>query len=236
MMPAVVLIRPRFPENIGMAARACANMGCRALILVQPERWDRQKAEPLATTQGLPVLDELQIFSTPEEALGSFQFLAGTTARLGGWRREVLCPEEAAQKLVQAGSAGQKCALLFGSEDRGLSNEEISHCHFLVHIPTTAASSLNLAQAVLILLYECLKAQRNTPPLTENNGAWITHNEQMRLEQNLKTALLKLDCLHGQNPDYFFCQWQHILRKARLRPHEYACLMGFIRQINNHLG
>lgn len=230
-MPAVILLRPRFPENIGMAARAMANMGATQLVVIAPELWLREKAAPLATPKGLPILDHMQIFADLESALAPFQLVCGTTARTGGWRREVGRPEKSAQMLCEGLADGLACALLFGPEDRGLNNAEISVCNFLCHIPTAEASSLNLAQAVLLMLYECFKAAH--PVKREKQKEIISHAQQAMLEENLKNVLLMLDCLHGQNPDYFFCQWQQILRRARLAPHEFACLMGFCRQLGN---
>ena len=86
----VVLVRTRFPENIGMAARACANMGCSRLCLVAPERWEIEKARPLATPKGLPVLEATRVVPTLAEAVAGSSLVMGTTARLGGWRQSVL--------------------------------------------------------------------------------------------------------------------------------------------------
>lgn len=229
---AVILVNTRFPENIGMAARACANMGCRRLILVNPERWDKAKAEPLATPKGMPILDTVEVFADLPAALSSFNYSVATTARLGGWRRGILHPEQAAKALAAAPGA----ALVMGPEDRGLSNLEISKCSAIAHIPTASgASSLNLAQATLLMLYEWRKARLKTWQ-PEYSCHVITHAEQMRLEDSLKAALLGIDCLPGQNPDYFFMQWRNILRRAALRRHEYDAMMGFCRQVKHFSG
>lgn len=232
---AVILVNTRFPENIGMTARACANMGCARIVLVNPERWDRAKAEPLATPKGISVLDSIEVYSDLAAALAPFAFSVATTARLGGWRRGVLGPKQAATAMLRA--PGGNAALVMGPEDRGLSNAEISQCSAIAHIPTAGqASSLNLAQAVLVMLYEWHKAGKAAFSChAQAEGNVITHAEQRRLEDRLKQALLQLDCLHGQNPDYFFTQWRNILSRAALRRHEYDCLMGFCRQIINRL-
>lgn len=228
---SVILVNTRFPENIGMAARACANMGCGKLILVNPERWDMGKAAPLATPKGMPVLDNIEIYSSLAEALAPFGFSIATTARLGGWRREIFTPEQAARMLRE--SEASRAALVMGPEDRGLNNAEISQCSAIAHIPVSIdASSLNLAQATLIMLYEWRKAQK-TARSVEANPHCISHERQVLLEENLKLALLDLDCLHGQNPEYFFLQWRNFLRRAALRDHEFDCLMGFCRQLRN---
>lgn len=240
----VVLVRTRFPENIGMAARACANMGCSRLCLVAPERWEIEKARPLATPKGLPVLEGTRVAPTLAEAVAGSALVMGTTARLGGWRKSVLTADQAGSVAAQAMRADDGISLVFGSEDRGLSNEELLLCHRLVTIPTAGgASSLNLAQAVLILLYECSRALRGkatSPILPAPEGAagarGITAAEQERLMENFKTMLLTLDVLRGDNPEYFLLPWRRLFGRARLRRHEYDALMGLCRQVRNKLG
>lgn len=243
----VVLVRTRFPENIGMAARACANMGCSRLCLVAPERWEIEKARPLATPKGLPVLEATRVVPTLAEAVAGSSLVMGTTARLGGWRKSVLTADQAGSVAAQAVRAGDGISLVFGSEDRGLSNEELLLCHRLVTIPTAGgASSLNLAQAVLLLLYECSRAQRGgtmgpeTPAPGPDGGAptgarGITAAEQERLMENFKAMLLTLDVLHGDNPEYFLLPWRRLFGRAHLRRHEYDALMGLCRQVRNKI-
>ncbi|WP_288907592.1 TrmH family RNA methyltransferase, partial [uncultured Desulfovibrio sp.] len=158
-------------------------------------------------------------------------------------------------------------ALVFGPEDRGLNNAEISHCQQLVTIPTDpAARSLNLAQAVLLLTYECANAVRalrhaggaapspasedataaapdaalaspqSRPPDPVPGGRAATAAEQERLMAALKDMLLRLDYLHGDNPDYFLLPWRRLFSRAGLRRHEYDALMGLCRQVRAKLG
>lgn len=233
----VILVNPRFPENIGMAARACANMGCSRLRLVKPEFWDMGRAMPLATPKALHILEKIRLFDSLQEACGDANLVYGTSARLGGWRKAVQSPWQAAECIGARINAREKICLVFGPEDRGLANEQIALCHHIVHIPTFGeASSLNLAQAVLLLLYECGKAAANAQKASRREQPdKIGRADQSRLEKELKEVLLSLDCLHGNNPDYFFMQWQQILTRAELRRHEYDALMGFCRQIKNKL-
>lgn len=229
---SVLLLGCRFPENIGMAARACANMGCPNLVLVNPERWDFLKAEPLATPKGIPILRDIRVYDSLEEALAPFNFTVATTARLGGWRSHAQLPEEVAAGI--AARMPQKTALVFGREDRGLTNAEICVCDGVTHIPCCGdASSLNLAQAVLLMLHECRRALRGAE-IGKNARQTISHSELMRLEGSLQEALILLECLDGRNPDYFFRIWQGILARAQLNRAEYDALMGFCRQIRNH--
>lgn len=234
---AVILVKTRFPENIGMAARACANMGCPQIRLVQPERWDFLKAEPVATTQGMGILNSIQIFPDLPAALAPFSAVYGTTARLGGWRRAVSNPQLAAEEIARRARLGEKIALVFGPEDRGLANSDLAWCQEIVSIPVQeGAKSLNLAQAVLILLYECRKALAGRPVVPVRKRRFISCAERGLLEENLKKALVELHCFTEKNQDYSFQQWRDLLNRAALRRYDYDALMGLARQILNRLG
>ena len=237
----IVLVKTRFPENIGMAARACVNMGCPTLRLVDPERWDREKARPLATPKGQNLLDAVEVHENVAQAVAQSALVFGTTARVGGWRQALLSPEQAAREAAAALAKGDKVSMVFGPEDRGLNNDEIMHCHRLVTIPTDpAASSLNLAQAVLLLSYACANAVRDLrrsekPADTPHGGRVATAAEQERLMESLKDMLLRLDYLHGDNPDYFLMPWRRLFSRAGLLRHEYDALMGVCRQVRHKL-
>ena len=241
---SVVLVRPRFPENIGMVARAMANMGASDLVLVNPERWEKDKAAPLATVQGAALLETARVEESLETALAPFAAAFGTTARAGGWRRELLSPESAARQARAVAREGGRVALVFGSEDRGLLNAEVEQCTRLVTIPTAAGnSSLNLAQAVLVLLYECVKADMELPFVPESpNRRWTrpasgadsrraTLEEERLLLGTLEEALLGIGHLHEDNPGWFMQPMRRFIRKSRLRRHEFDMIMGICRQI-----
>ncbi|MCA1743819.1 MAG: RNA methyltransferase [Desulfonatronovibrio sp.] len=231
---SVILSRPKYPENIGSVARACVNMGCSSLILVNPSHFDLEKAAPLATTKGKLILEQAQLFETLAEALKSFNKAYATTARLGKWRKGILTPWEAATQIMDQKPPSSKTALVFGPEDKGLLNEEIELCSNIVSIPTSNdAWSLNLSQAVLIVLYECFKQV----PVTEsrniktNDSRLITMEENQILHKNIQEAMLKINYLHPENPDYFMMPMKRFLARTELREHEFNLLMGICRQI-----
>ena len=149
----LVLHQPRFAENIGASARAAWNMGLSHIILVNPEDTDWERMSKLSTHVARGLLEKMEIYASLSEALAPFNYIVGTTARLGGQRKEVIDPAQAAEKIRSLGRQN-RIAVLFGPENRGLSNEELRFCQSTVHIPTASAGSLNLAQAVLIMSYE----------------------------------------------------------------------------------
>ena len=236
----IIMVGTKFPENIGMAARACANTGCGHLTLVSPVWWDKEKARPLATAKGEPLLDAIEVKPALGEALAPNVLTFGTTARRGGWGRGLLTPEQAAGEIAPLLHEGNRVAIVFGCEDRGLSNADIEQCQRLVTIPTAGeASSLNLAQAILILTYECMTAVSRVapqPPLGNDPGQQsrrITHEEQALLYARLKETLLAIDYLKSDNPDYFLMPLRRFLGKSGLRRHEMDMLMGICRQVDN---
>ncbi|MDQ7031513.1 MAG: RNA methyltransferase [Desulfonauticus sp.] len=231
----IVLVRTKFSENIGSVARACANLGCPNLYLVSPENFILERALPLATPKGKQVLEKIKIFPSLTEAIADFHGVFATTARLGGWRKSVLLPEECAREIHDIVELRGKVAIVFGPEDKGLTNEEIKLCGQLVSIPTCPdAWSLNLAQAVLILLYECFKlfSQRKLRPIHDKQTTLITSQDLQRLFINLQKVLLKIDFLHlDNNPDYFMLPLKRFFYRVRLRKNEYNLFMGICRQI-----
>lgn len=235
----LILVRTRFPENVGTSARAAANFGHAPLFLVEPERWGeagKAKALPLATNQGAPLLDTLTLSPSLAEAVAPCTLVIGTTARTGGWRRQLFTPRQAAVHVAERLSAGEDVALVFGPEDRGLSNEDLEHCGMLVTIPTAPdASSLNLAQAVLLLVYECFLALPESPRVSDHGALSrrITQQERDILHKTLKDTLLDLDFLKADNPDYFFLPMARFLDRADMRRHEMDMFMGICRQIRN---
>lgn len=234
----VVLVGTRFPENIGMAARACANMGVANLSLANPEWWDEEKARPLATAQAEPLLKNIAVFPDVHSAIGKSTLVIGTTARTGGWRREIASPAQAAQEIFANLRQGGRVSLVFGPEDRGLNNEDIQQCNRLVRIPTAEASSLNLAQAVLVLLYECRTAcmeHSAQGEKSEKKPRLVNRDDMRLLLDSLRGLLLDIDFLHGDNPDYSMQPLRRLLERGRLRRHEFDMLMGICRQMRGAL-
>lgn len=235
----IVLVTPKFSENVGAAARACANMGGARLCVVNPQRWEPKKAAALATPKGMEILDAMRVETSLVAALAPHTAVWATTARHGGWRKAILTPAQAAPDIIQAmrtasaeGAGGP--AVVFGAEDRGLTNEEIEICGQLLTIPTAEdAWSLNLAQAVLIVLYECFNALPKRPfrPGAPFKSRLINLQEREILYQALQEALLAIDFLKDDNLDYWMLPVRRLLQRQQLRRNEFNLVMGVCRQI-----
>jgi tRNA/rRNA methyltransferase len=230
---AIVLNKPRHPENIGSAARAACNMGIGRLVVVNPENLDMQRVSALATHAAGAVVENMEHFDNLAEALGDFNYVVGTTARLGGERHQVASPGRMARQLVPI-SQENRIALLFGPEDRGLTNEEVRLCHALVNIPTAQFSSLNLAQAVMVLCYELFKT--SLPEPGTGTPRLATRIELDGMYNQIKDILLRINYIQPQNPDYWMNKIRHFFSRLQLRAGEVSIIRGICRQIHWYAG
>ena len=230
----VVLFRPKYPENIGSVARACLNMGVSDLVIVKPQNFNMDKALPLATVHARQLLESARITDTLAEAVEGCTAVFGTTARTGGWRKGIMNPETLAGVVDERVRSGGNVAVVFGPEDKGLTNEETSMCSGLMTIPTSReGTSLNLAQAVVVVLYECFKKALDSPfvpdgPVEERP---TTVQEQEALFGNLQETLLAIDFLKDDNPDYWMLPVRRFFSKINLKRNEFNLLMGVCRQV-----
>ncbi|MEA1991785.1 MAG: RNA methyltransferase [Thermodesulfobacteriota bacterium] len=223
----VILHEPRYPENIGAAARCCHNMGIHQLIVVRPYRPDMEKMLKMATHEAADLIETMLLFDDLEEALGPFQHVAGTTARTGRQRLPTHTPRTIAKKLIDLGPKN-RIALLFGSEKCGLTNSQLRLCQSLVNIPTTAFSSINLAQSVMILCYELFIAKGYEEKV---HPKLATTRELEGMYKHLKKAFMAVELTNPQNPEYWTDNARRLLGRQELRAREAKMIRGFCQQI-----
>ncbi|MEX2153768.1 MAG: TrmJ/YjtD family RNA methyltransferase [Gemmatimonadaceae bacterium] len=173
---AVVLHEPQDPVNIAASVRAMKNMGVSDLRLVRPVPYEADRLEGIAHNTR-DVIDAIKVFDEFDEAVKDCVRLVGFTARRRAAKWRVIDPKQAAAEILAAAAEGP-VAMVFGREDSGLPNGILDRVHSAVVIPTTGHSSMNLAQAVLIGLYELHLAagdatraiappRKDAPPATE---------------------------------------------------------------------
>ena len=226
---SIVLYRPRFPENIGAAARSMRNMGIDQLVVVDPENCDLTRICKLATHAALDVVEQMMVFDTLDAAVAGYNYVVGTTARLGGQRKIISTPARLAEKLFSI-SKQNRIAIVFGPEDRGLTNANIRLCHMLVNIPTAGFSSLNLAQAVMILCYELFQYRTKKP--TGFVPRLANRHELDAMYDQLSEILIRISFINPDNPDYFMNNFRHFFSRLPLRAKEVQIIRGICRQIN----
>ncbi len=212
----IVLNEPQDPINIAATIRAMKNMGLRHLRLVQPVQYDPWRIEGIAHgTRDL--VDQIAHFDSLKESLADCVKVAAFAGKRRAVRWAVATPREMAAQLIETAAEG-KVALLFGQEDHGLPNEALDLAQILVHIPTTEHSSLNLAQAVMIALYELHLAAGDAtrvlaPPKKEAPPA-----EQIEWEQtyiDVQRALGEIRFFRTRNEDNVMRSVRSLLSRAR---------------------
>ena len=150
---SIVLVNPSHPGNIGAAARAMKTMGLGRLCLVAPDDFPSGTATALASGAD-DILRNARVCGMLDEALADCKFVVGTSARVRGVSLPLVAPRDCARSIIDEATT-HKVALIFGREDKGLTNEQLRRCHLQVYIPTNKEfSSLNLGAAVQVLCYE----------------------------------------------------------------------------------
>jgi tRNA/rRNA methyltransferase len=173
--PAVILVEPQLAENIGMVARAMANFGLSELRLVAPRNGWPKKGAHSAASGATHILEAAKLYPDAREAIADLNFVFATTARERGQMKRVFAPQPAMEHALERLAAGQGVGILFGRERTGLENDEVSLADAIVTFPVDPKfSSLNLAQAVLLVAYEWHKlaaggvlpfqGERRSPP------------------------------------------------------------------------
>jgi tRNA/rRNA methyltransferase len=230
-----VLVETSHPGNIGAAARAMKTMGFSELVLVNPRFADAvRQEEAIAFASGAQdVLDNARVVGSIDEALADCHFVAAVTARLREFSPPVTTPRAVASQL--ATGADKRAALLFGNERYGLPNDAVAKCNVLINIPANPAySSLNLAQAVQILAYECRQAVHgDTLPVTGIGfqGQAASMEQIDGMYAHLQQALIAIDFLDADHPKKLMPRLKRLFSRTRLETEEVNILRGIASQI-----
>jgi tRNA/rRNA methyltransferase len=226
---SIVLMEPKYPENIGAAARCAINMGISKLIIVRREEPDREKMLKMATHKAAHLIDSLQHFQELEQALAPFSYVVGTTARQGRKRHIENSPRFIFDSLLPMLQDNQ-VALLFGPEHRGLTNEDLKYCQMTVTIPTADFSSLNLAQAVAILCYELYWTVMYSQKTTTFTPKLANNYQLQGMYEHVEEMLNRIGFLNTNDSTYWMRNIRHFLGRVGLRAKEAKIIRGFCRQ------
>ena len=229
----VVLVDARNPLNIGAAARAMSNFGFRRLRVVNP--YDVAFEGARSAVGAAAVLATAEKYETVAEAVADCSLVVGTTAighrdlQHSIQRLEVGAPVIRGHLLTRHAATGA-CALLFGSEKFGLSNQDMSHCHWLMHIPTRDEhASMNLGQAVAICLYELA---RDPAAVAEpEKGSPASAAEVERITETLLTALRASAYPKLNSSDSFHGAVRRLVRRLHLQTGDAEFMLGMLRQM-----
>ncbi len=233
-----VLVRPKAAGNIGAAARALKNMGFGDLRLVAPQSFVPPAAAAMAV-HAEDVLHSTSVYSGLAQALSEHTLTAGTTCRRRAYRDHAGELRQCAMMLAKA-AATNRVAVIFGPEDDGLSNQELKLCQHLIVIPASASySSLNLAQAVMLVAYELMMALRDigdgaADDVESAGSARMAHapvGEVQAMLERLERALIEVGFLPAESPDRIMFAIRGILSRSGLSQRETDILSGIASQI-----
>lgn len=227
----VVLVRPKGSGNIGSVARAMKNTGLNDLVLVGGGRTQSFWARAMAV-HAEDILSRARTCDTIREAVADCGLVVGTTRRGGLYRSHSEPPRNAAQDIVASvrRQGSRPAALLFGPEDHGLSNADLQCCQRLITIPSHPDHpSLNVAQAVMVCLYEIYLASLDRADAEAIDRASSESIEAMF--DRMKEILREIGFLDPQNPDHIVFGLRRILGRAGLEERDVRILSGMFRQI-----
>jgi len=233
----VVLVATRNPLNIGAAARAMSNFGVRRLRVVNPYDAAFREARSAVGASGL--LAKAEQYETVAEAVADCKLVVGTTAATRRELQHRLLQLDVGARTIKRQLKTGPVALLFGSERYGLSNQELSHCHWVMRIPTREGhGSMNLGQAVAVCLYELVRGRNAVPGKTalgKNDKATAASREVERLTQ----VLLEVLRVSGYvNPRAVAAEekLRRLVRRMALNTNDAEVFLGMMRQVAWKLG
>ncbi|MCV6615609.1 MAG: tRNA (cytosine(32)/uridine(32)-2'-O)-methyltransferase TrmJ [Cellvibrionaceae bacterium] len=236
----IVLVNTSHPGNIGGVARAMKNMGMSSLYLVEPKEYPADKAVWRASN-AVDVLDGAIVVNSLDEAIADCGLVVGTSARDRRIPWPMLTPRQCGER-AWGEAESHDVALVFGREDRGLTNEELQKCHYHVHIPSNPDySSLNLGAAVQVLAYEMRLAALEA----EQGGAALQYNDwdqpPVKAEalehyfNHLQQTLEKVGFLEPDNPRQTMTRLRRLYSRVRMDEMEMNILRGVLTAMQNYI-
>lgn len=233
----IVLVNTSHPGNIGGVARAMKNMGLTQLYLVEPQDYPSDRAKWRASN-ALDVLESAIVVDTLDEAIADCGLVVGTSARERRIPWPLVTPRECADRSFREAST-HPVAIIFGREDRGLTNEELHKCNYHVHIPSNPEySSLNLAAAVQVVTYEirmtCLNTQQGKAIHFDDWDMPPAKNEALEhYYTHLESTLEKIGFLDPDNPRQTMTRLKRLYSRVRLDEMELNILRGVLTAMQN---
>lgn len=253
----VVMVHTTHPGNIGAAARALKTMGLSKLVLVAPKEFPSPRAQWRAAG-AVEVIENAEVVESLEEAVKDCSMVVGTSARLRRIPWPVLDARSGGEVIAKQ-AATEQVALVFGREDRGLTNEELQMCNYHIEIPANHEYGvLNVASAVQIICYEVrmsilseLKSDRdvntcpNEDPATENampveivrwDERLATTEEMQHFFKHLERVLTQLDFYEPDNPRQLLTRLRRLFLRSRLDQLEINILRGVLTAVQRKTG
>ena len=214
----LVLDKVRHPDNLGSALRAMKNCGLSRLTLSAPQTRDFERARVMGLDAG-DLLERMSVTDSLAQAVGHGTLVAGTTSRRPQ-DRPAMWLRDFVRRASQETDAGGEVVIVFGNEQRGLSDAELDACQLVVNIPASPAKdSINLAQAVMLVAHECYLASLE-PARAEPQAPGARAQTLSALQALMCKVLMDADFLNRQNPEAILTELKRTLERARLGQRE----------------
>jgi TrmH family RNA methyltransferase len=225
---SVVLIGTRKGGNIGAVARAMKNMRLDRLKLVAPRERVTEECRMMAG-KAIDLVTSADVYPTLDDAVSQDHLIVGTTSlRKRERSQRIYTPREIAP-LIREHAASQRVALVFGPERRGLSDNQLARCQYLVAIPSNPDHPvLNLAQAVMVLTYEVFIG---TQVEAESALELATDEEREQMFRSMEDVLVRIGFLSSRNPEDIMRSIRRFLGRADLTPRDVKILRGIMSQM-----
>lgn len=231
----IILVEPAGERNIGSIARVMRNMGLSCLVIVNPRCDYLSEDAQVMAVHGVEVLKKAIIVDSLPMALQGCQRAIATTARVRGIPTTLETPRQALPWLIEKNVSS---ALIFGPEDRGLSNQELSYAQRFVCIPANPEyPSLNLAQAVGVCAYELYQGLNDLEISQNPDNEEIANIEELEgYYQHLESVLLHVNYLYPHTAAVKMEKLRRIVNRTNLKSQELAMIRGILRQIQWAIG
>ena len=228
---SIVLVESRGERNIGSVARAMANFGVTDLRLVAPKVDHLHDEARKMAVKASVLLEQASVYPDLKAALNDCHYAYATTRRFGKYRVDFHHPDSAAAELLSLLEGG-RVAMVFGREDKGLKTEELDLCQRLITIPTGGSiASMNLAQSVVICLYEVAKQHGEQNGKGQGGRKLATVEDLEILFAHMRETLLEIKYLNPQNPEHIMRSYRQIFGRAALDDREVRILRGLMSEI-----
>jgi TrmH family RNA methyltransferase len=224
----IVLVGPLYGGNVGSVCRAMANTGLSDLAVVSERPLNMDEARMMAC-HATDILEGRSTHETLEEAVADCGVVWGTSARTGLYRQHARPPREWAPVILEDSGRG-RVALVFGREDKGLTNDELAICSRIIQIPTTEAySSLNLSQAVMICCYEVFVATNTYEP-PEEKSMLAPNDLRERMFEIWRELLLRIGFMESNKANHMMQGFRRVMGRGAQTEDDVRIIMGVARQ------
>ena len=231
----IVLVETSHPGNIGSVARAMKNMGLANLSLINPKKFPHQDATALAGN-ATDILGNAQIFNSIEEATKSSKVIYATSARERSIEWPIVSAKEASQEIHQLANEEINVSILFGREDRGLTNEELQMANKHLIIPADPEYPvLNIAMSAQVVCYELFQATQQEPLAPWKDFPDYTAEELNHLIDHFNETVEALDLVDKKNPKQILTRMERMFRRLYPDQMEGNFLRGFLKAVNKRI-